>query len=418
MISKKPAMTITIGIRGVLLLSLAVLGGAADWPRWQGPDGTRISRETGLLKEWPAAGPRLIWTAAGLGAGYGSMAVAGDRIFLQGARGQESVVIALNRADGKEVWAKALGPTETRMRTDRGPGPRGTPTLNGDRLYALTENGDLACLKTDGTVVWKRNILKDFGGEQPSWMISESPLIDGPHLVVSPGGPGAGMVKLSKATGETVWTSKELSDTAAYSSITVADVQGVRTYMTFTASAGVGVRASDGKLMFRYPPAANRVANVATPVYSNNRVFFTSAYGTGGGLLDLTVQNGEVAAKEVYFTRELRNHHGGVVLVDGFLYGFSDSILTCLEFATGNVTWRDRSVGKGSVTYADGRLYIQSETNVVGLAEAASDGYREKGRFEIPDKGRPSWAHPVISDGRLYIRNQDMLLVYDIKAAR
>ena len=391
---------------------------AADWPQWQGPDRTRISKETGLLKEWPAGGPKVIWTANDLGSGYGSMAVAGNRVFLQGARGANSMVIALNRADGKEVWSKALGPVETKMRSDRGAGPRGTPTVDGDRLYVLTENGDLACLKTDGTAVWQINILKDFGGPQLQWLISESPLIDGPHLVVTPGGPGAGMVKLDKMTGKTVWTAKELSDAAAYSSITVADVQGVRTYMTFTASAGIGVRASDGKLMFRYEQAANRTANVATPVYANNKVFFTSAYGTGGGLVDLTVQNGEVAATEVYFTREMKNHHGGVVLVDGYLYGFNDLILTCLEFATGKMMWRDRSVGKGSVTYADGRLYIQSETNMVGLAEATPSGYSEKGRFEIPDKGMPSWAHPVISDGRLYVRNQDTLLVYDIKAAR
>ena len=409
-------MTRVLTFAATAFLGMAALD-AADWPQWQGPDRTRISKETGLLKEWPAAGPRLIWTANGLGSGYGSMAVVGDRVFLQGARGQESVVYALNRADGKEVWAKALGPIETRMRSDRGAGPRGTPTVDGDRLYVLTENGDLACLKTDGAIVWQRNILKDFGGPQLQWLISESPLVDGPHLVVTPGGPGAGMAKLDKMTGKTVWTSKELSDAAAYSSITVADVQGVRTYMTFTATAGVGVRASDGKLMFQYPTAANRTANIATPVYSNNKVFFTSAYGTGGGLVDLTVQNGEVAAKEVYFTREMRNHHGGVVLVDGYLYGFSDLILTCLEFSTGKLMWRDRSVGKGSVMYADGRLYIQSENNLVGLAEATSTGYVEKGRFEIPDKGMPSWAHPVVSDGRLYVRNQDTLLVYDIKNA-
>ena len=229
------------------------------------------------------------------------MAVAGDRVFVQGTRGGSSVVIALNRADGKEVWSKALGAPQT---NDRGPGPRGTPTVDGDRLYVLTENGDLACLKTDGTAVWQRNILKDFGGRQLRWLISESPLVDGPHVIVSPGGPGAGMVKLDKMTGKTVWTAKDLSDAAGYSSVIAADVQGVRTYMTFTAAAGVGVRASDGKLMFRYPNAANNVANIATPIFSNNKVFFTSAYGTGGGLLDLTAQNGEVKAKEVYFTRE------------------------------------------------------------------------------------------------------------------
>lgn len=406
------------GVFAALLLGAATLA-AADWPQWQGPNRTRMSTETGLLKEWPADGPRTIWTTNNLGTGYGSMSISGDRVFVQGARGESSFVIALNRADGKEVWARAIGPIETRMRTNMGAGPRGTPTVDGDRLYALSENGDLACLKTsDGSPVWQLNILKDFGGAQLQWMVSESPLVDGAHVLVSPGGPGAGMVKLDKMTGKTVWTSKELSDTAGYASITVADIQGVRTYLTFTARAGVGVRASDGKLMFRYARAANNVANIATPVFSDDKVFFSSAYGAGGGLLALSVKDGEVAASEVYHTPNMRNHHGGMVLVDGYLYGFSDLILTCLEFATGTVMWRDRSVGKGSVTYADGHLYIQGENSTVGLAEASSTGYREKGRFTIPQKGQLSWAHPVISDGRLYVRNQDTLLVYDIKAAR
>ena len=394
-----------------VLLNITAID-AADWPQWQGPDRTRLSKETGLLKAWPTGGPPIVWTTTGVGSGYGSMAIAGDRVFIQGVRGRSSAVIALNRADGKEVWSKALGATQS---DDRGPGPRGTPTVDGDRLYVLTENGDLACLKTDGTAVWQRNILRDFRGRQLQWLISESPLVDGPHVIVSPGGPGAGIVKLDKMAGNTVWTAKELSDTAGYSSVIAADVHGIRTYMTFTASAGVGVRASDGRLMFRYPNAANYVANVATPVFWNNKVFFSSAYGTGGGLLDLTVQNGEVSSKEIYFTRSMNNHHGGVVLVDGYLYGFNDSILTCLEFATGKMMWRHRSVGKGSVTYADGSLYIQSEDNVFGLADATPSGYRETGRFTIPDKGLPSWAHPAISDGRLYVRNQDTVIAYDIR---
>jgi outer membrane protein assembly factor BamB len=412
---QRRSFSLTIVVAAVVL-SLGVVQ-AADWPRWQGPDGTRISRETGLLKEWPASGPRLIWTANNLGGGYGSIAVAADRVFLQGARESSSTVLALNRADGKEVWAKALGPVATRMRTSMGAGPRGTPTVDGDLLFVLTENGDLACLKaSDGATVWQLNILSEFGGSQLSWLISESPMVDGPHLVVSPGGPGAGMVKLDKMTGKTVWKSQGLGDTAAYSSITIADVQGVRTYLTFTAQAGVGVRASDGKLMFRYPKAVNNVANIATPVFFNNKVFFTSGYGAGGGLLDLTAKDGEVVASEVYHTNDMRNHHGGVVLVDGYLYGFNDLILTCLEFATGKVMWRDRSVGKGSVTYADGHLYVQGENSMFALAEATPLGYREKGRFAFPEKGQLSWAHPAISDGRLYVRNQDTLLVYDIKA--
>jgi outer membrane protein assembly factor BamB len=400
----------------VVAIAIVLAGvtiGANDWPQWQGPDRTRISKETGLLKEWPRSGPPLVWTATGLGTGYGSMAVVGDRIYVQGARMRQSFLVVYNRADGKEMWSKPLGATEG---NDQGPGPRGTPTVDGDRVYVLSEAGDLWCLKTDGGEVWHRNILRDFNGRQLRWLISESPLVDGPHVVVSPGGQGAGMVKLDKMTGKTVWTAKDLSDPAGYSSITAADVGGVRTYMTFTADAGVGVRASDGKLMFRYPNAANSTANIATPIFSDNKVFFTSAYDTGGGLLNLTTQNGEVKAKEIYFTRNMKNHHGGVVLVDGYLYGYNDSILTCLEFATGKVMWRDRAVGKGSVTYADGNLYLQGEQNTVGLAQATPSGYVEKGRFSIPDKGYPSWAHPVISDGRLYVRNQDSMMVYDIKA--
>ena len=410
--------------RFALVAAIGVIGGTAlaarpappvvaDWPQWQGPDRTGMSKETGLLKAWPSGGPAVVWSSQGLGKGYGSMAVAGERIFLQGMVGNTSTVFALNRADGKGVWSKALGRAES---NDQGPGPRGTPTVDGERLYVLTENGDLACLKTDGTAVWQRNILKDFGGRQLRWLISESPLVDGPHLIVSPGGPGAGMVKLDKMTGKTVWQSKDLSDAAGYSSPIVADVGGVRTYMTLTSGGGVGVRASDGKLMWHYERAANNVANITTPIFFDNKVFYTSAYDTGAGLVGLSAQNGEVKAKEIYFTREMKNHHGGVILYNGYLYGFSDSILTCLEFATGKQMWRDRSVGKGSIMFADGNLYIQGENNLVGLAEASPNGYKEHGRFPIADKGLPSWAHPVVSDGRLYVRNQDTLVAYDIKA--
>jgi len=264
-------------------------------------------------------------------------------------------------------------------------------------------------------MVWQRNILRDFGARNPGWLISESPLVDGDRVIVTPGGRGATIVALDKMTGKTVWTSKELSDEAGYASPIVADVQGVRTIMTLTSDAAVGVRASDGKLMWRYTPVANRTANITTPVFADNKVFFSSAYGTGGALLGLRATGEEVKAQEIYFTREMQNHHGGVVLVGGYLYGFNNNILTCLEFASGKMMWRDRSVGKGAVSYADGNLYILSEDNVVGLAEATPSGYREKGRFSIQDQGLPSWSHPVVSGGRLYIRNQGTLASYDVR---
>ena len=364
------------------------------------------------MTSWPSSGPAGVWVTSDLGAGYGSVAVAGDRVFVQGMVGEESAVSSLDLDDGALVWRQSLSPGGY---SSYGSGPRGTPTVDGDRLYVLTEIGELACLRVqDGSVVWQRDILGDFDGRNPNWLMSESPLVDGDLVIVTPGGRDAGMVALDKMSGETVWVSAELGDRPGYASPVVADVDGVRTVMTLTDEAGVGVRTSDGLLMWRYERVANGTANIATPVFHDNKVFYTSAYGRGGALLGLTVENGVVRTKELYFTRNLQNHHGGVVLIDGYLYGFNESILTCIEFSTGEVMWRDRSVGKGAVTYADGHLYVLSENNVMGLVEASPVEYVEKGRFQTPDQSWPSWAHPVVSGGRLYVRSQEVLAVYDL----
>ena len=410
----RSAAFIAFALAATTTVTLGGQAAPADWPQWRGPSRSGISSETGLLRQWAAAGPPRVWSASNLGAGFGSIAVRGERIFVQGMRNFQSTVSALNHADGKLVWVRNIG---TAVDNDRGPGPRSTPTVDGDRVYVLTENGDLAALRVqDGGVLWQRNILKDFGGRNIPWLISESPLVDGNQVIVTPGGRGAGMVALDKMSGRTIWTAKELSDEAGYSSPIAANVGGVRAIMTVTSSAGVGVRASDGKLMWRHPSVANNTANITTPIFSDSKVFYSSNYGTGGALLGLRAEGGDVRAQEIYFTREMQNHHGGIVLVDGYLYGFNNSILTCLEFATGKMMWRHRSVGKGAVSYADGHLYILSEDNVAGLAEATPAGYREKGRFTIADQGWPSWAHPVISGGRLYLRNQGILTAYDIRA--
>ena len=409
-----PFFAALIGLVAALSAQSPSTATGTDWPQWRGPDRTGKSTETGLLKQWPASGPPRLWRITNLGAGYGSLAMRGDRIYVQMLAGRQSAVASLDRSSGKLIWARPLGAGGN---NDRGPGPRGTPTIDGDRLYVLTETGDLACLRAaDGSVIWQRNILQDFRGRNIEWHISESPLVDGDRVIVTPGGRDATVVALDKMTGKTIWTSKGLSDAAGYASVVTGDVNGVRTLMTFTSDAGVGLRASDGKLMWRYTQAANGTANIATPVFFSNKVFYTSGYDTGGALLNLTAQAGEVRAAEAYFTRNLKNHHGGVVLVDGYLYGFSDSILTALQFDTGRLAWRNRSVGKGAVTYADGHLYILSENNVVGLVQATPTSYVEKGRFEIPDSGWPAWAHPVVSGGRLYIRNQDSLAAYDVRA--
>ncbi|MBN2241760.1 MAG: PQQ-like beta-propeller repeat protein [Acidobacteria bacterium] len=404
---------------GIIFFGLFLAAGIAadmDWPQWHGPDRTNIATETGLLAEWPSSGPPVVWSIEGIGEGFGTVSIKGDRIYVQGTKDKQSVLHCLNREDGKRIWTTPLGRAGF---NDKGNGPRGTPTVDGNRIYVLTEDGDLACVDAgSGKPVWSFNILSKFRGSNIKWLISESPLVDGNNLIVTPGGKGAGIVALDKNTGETVWVAKELSDAAGYSSCIAADVQGVRTIMTITSAAGVGVRADDGKLMWRYEKVANKVANVATPVYFDNKVFYTSDYGTGCALLRLKAENGTVTAEEIYFSQNMKNHHGGIVLIDGHIYGFSSAILSCIDFNSGILKWQNRSVGKGSLTYADGHLYLFSETNLVALAEADPERYVEKGRFEIADQGIQSWAHPVVCDGKLYIRNQGTLAAYDIRASK
>jgi outer membrane protein assembly factor BamB len=352
-----------------------------------------------------------VWTAKGLGNGYGTVAIKGDRIYVQGTKGGQSTLFALDRVTGKPVWDVAIGRS---LEQDRGPGPRSTPTVDGDFIFALTENGDLAAVRSDtARIAWKKSI-RDFHGRNPNWHISESPLVDGQKLIFTPGGERNGMVAVDKASGRDIWVCRELHDEPGYASCIAADVVGVRTIMTLTSQAGVGVRASDGKLLWHYEAPANRVANCTTPVFHDNKVFYTSAYGTGAGLLGLEPQADTVRTREIYFTRDMQNHHGGVLLHNGHIYGFSNAILTCLDFATGVVKWRDRSTGKGSLTYADGNLYVLGENNVAALVAASPDRYVEKGRFEIQDQGLPSWAHPVVCGAKLYIRNQSYVNCYDV----
>jgi len=402
-------------LAGVACGARAAQAAEPVWPQWRGPNRDGISAETGLSKQWPAAGPKRVWRTDGLGTGYGSLSMDANRIYVQGGLKGRSSVHALDRASGKLLWTVPLG---QQGNNDRGDGPRSTPTIDGNRLFVLTEAGELACLNSaDGKTVWSKDILREFGGSNPYWLLSESPLVDGERLIVTPGGRGATMVALEKTTGKLVWKSAGLSDPAGYASAIAANIGGIRCYMNLTAQAGVGIRAADGQLLWRYEKPANRTANCTTPVFQGNRVFYTSAYGTGCGLLALTpAGNQNVETREVYFNRDMMNHHGGVVLLDGHVYGFSNTILTCMEFESGKVVWRDRSVGKGCLTAANGQLYLLGENGTAALADATPAGYREHGRFRIDDQGHPAWAHPVVCGGRLFLRNQGRLEAYEIRA--
>lgn len=407
-------------VAGILLIACAAVPrgqttgtqGATDWPQWRGPSRSAVSPETGLLRSWPAAGPPRAWSTSNLGAGFGSIAVSRDRIFVQGMRNSQSVVSALNRADGTLVWAKPIGRAGD---NDRGPGPRGTPTVDGDRVYAFGASGDLTALDAaTGKGAWTINVLKQFGGSNPQWGLSESPLVLSDRILVNAGGRGASIVAVKKSDGSLLWKSE--SDGAAYSSAMLHQAGAIQEAIFFTAQRALGVDVQTGKLLWSYDRVSNDTANIATPILRDNKVFLSSAYGTGAALLELTPGAGGVSSRQVYFTREMRNHHASSVLIGDYLYGFSDAILTAMKFDTGDVAWRDRSVGKGSLVYADERLYLYSEEGVVGLAEANATGYREHGRFTITTGPFPTWTHPVVANGRLYLRDQGTLYAYDVRA--
>jgi outer membrane protein assembly factor BamB len=397
----------------------------SDWPQWQGPERNAVCRETGLLQRWPPAGPPLLWTATGLGVGFSTPSVAAGRIFTMGNRDNTEYVLALDEhSRGKVLWATATGP----VRAGGGgyPGPRGTPTVDGDRLYALGINGDLVCLDiATGKEHWRKDFARDFGGRMMSgWGYSESPLVDGDKLVCTPGGPQATLVALDKQTGDVIWKSA-IPDAggAAYSSVVTAEVGGLKQYVQLLGRGLVGVDARSGRFLWRYERIANSTANIPTPIVKRDLVFCSTGYNAGSALLQLKRTGNGVTARELYFLpgRVLQNHHGGLVLVGDYLYGghgHNSGEPVCVELKTGRVVWRQqRAPGQGSaaVLYADGDLYFRYQNGVMALIEATPAGYHERGQFNLPDNsGRPSWPHPVIAHGRLYVRDQDMLLCFDV----
>ena len=397
-----------------LITSATVAGLAAfdDWPQWRGPHRDGVSAETGLLKQWPAGGPPLAWKSGGAGEGYSSFAVSGGRLYTLGARQGTEYVLAYDVATGKKAWEVTNG---RRFENDRGSGPRSTPTVDGDRLYVFGSSGDMTVLDAaTGKVFWTQNLLRKYGGSNIQWGLSESPLVLSDRIIVTPGGSGAAIVALKKTDGSLIW--KTQSDEPGYSSALLHTIGNVQQAIVFTGRRAVGVDVNDGRLLWSYDRVANRTANIATPIARRNRVFLSSDYGTGAALLSLGAEGNKVTASEIYFTNDMRNHHASSVLVGDYLYGFSSSILTAMQFDTGKVAWRDRSVGKGSLVVADNQLYLFSENGVVGLADVNPAQYVERGRFQLKTGNLPTWSHPVVSGGKLFIRDQDTLYAYDVVA--
>ncbi|HOM18302.1 MAG TPA: PQQ-like beta-propeller repeat protein [Thermoguttaceae bacterium] len=405
--------------------------GPADWTRFRGPHCDGQSPETGLLKTWPEEGPKLLWTMQGLGRGYSSVTIAGGKLFTTGDRpdpnggqSQSQYVIAFDLASRKELWSVRIGPPHPDG------GCRSTPTIDGRLAFVIGTDGDLVCVETaTGRVRWRKSFPNDFGGRMMSiWKYSESPLVDGDKVVCTPGGPDAAMVALNKHTGQLIWKcavpplGPRGADGAGYTSMVAAQIEGVRQYITIIGRGAIGVAADDGRFLWGYNRIANRVANIPTPIVRDNYVFVTTSYETGSALVRIVRDGEKFRAEEVWFNthKDFENHHGGVVLVGDYLYGGSGrnrGIPVCLEFLTGKVVWRAEPVGQRSaaVLYADGHLIFRYEDGQVALIEATPEGFRLKGKFMAPVRNGPSWPHPVIHDGKLYLRSHDSLMCFDLK---
>jgi len=383
------------------------------WPRFLGPRGDNIAADTGLLKQWPKQGPTLIWTAKGMGEGFSSVTLANGRIFTAGNRDDQTLVTALDM-EGKILWQTPNGPAWTGSH----PGTRGTPTIDGDRVYHESPLGQLVCLEAaTGRIVWTRNILEDFEAKNIEWALAESVLIDGQRVICCPGGKAASVAALDKNTGKTVWATPSTGDLAGYATPILAEWQGLRMVLTMNQRALIGVNAETGELLFRHPHPTSYDVNATSPIFHEGQVFITSGYGAGSEMLRLSVAGKKVSVEPVWKSKDLDNHHGGVVFYQGYLYGSSyQGRWVCLEWSSGKRMYAARGVGKGSLTVADGMLFTLSESRDMGLVPATPAEHQVVSRFKVPSGGSgPSWAYPVVCGGRLYIRHADCLYAYAVR---
>jgi len=396
-----------------------------DWPQWRGPERNGISQEKGLLKEWPEAGPALAWKVTGIGSGYSTPAVVGERLYLLGNEGLEKEFVqALDAKDGKRVWSAPLGKVGNPKQNPNFPGARSTPTVEGDVLYALGSDGDLASVEiASGKIRWRKNLRTDFEGKPGEWAYSESPLIDGGAVICTPGGQTATIVALNKDSGEPLWKcAVPGGDEAAYASAVVTEAGGTKHYVQLLQKGLVGVEAKTGKFLWRYArPVSKYGANIPSPLVADGSAYVGSA-GTGGGLVVLRTKDGKIEPEEKYFEAKLPTAIGGALKIGPNLYGTTSQAMLCIDFASGQIKWQERALGAASLCFADGMIYLHGENGEVALVQAIPEGYRQKGRFSPPtppthsNQMEKAWAYPVVANGRLYVRDQETLWCYDVKA--
>ena len=405
----------------VLAIATATVS-AADWPQFHGPNRDNKSTDKGLLKTWPEGGPSRIWEAAGIGRGYSTVAIVGNRIYTTGEIDGDCVITALDM-DGKNVWTRKNG----KAWDGSYPGTRSIPTITDGLLYHQSGIGNLVCLKSDSNeVVWSANILEEFDGRKPIWGLAESPLVIGDTVICTPGGKEVSMVALDRKTGEVVWKCTGAGDKPGYASPILIEYQGLKQIVTAMSESIVGVRASDGKLLWRYPHKVYADENITTPLFHDGFLIVSGCVKKGTTSLQLQVSGDECSAEMHWHNKTLDNKQGGIVLLDGRLYGYAETQSRsepwmCIDFKSGETIFQSAPVESsykyknGCLTYADGMFYLFSDNGNMCLAKPTDEGFEAAGRLTIKDPGtRPTWAHPVVSGGRLYIRYGDKLGVYNV----
>ena len=399
----------------------------SSWPQWGGHNRDHKSLETGLKQEWPEAGPAVAWKFTDAGLGYSSLAVVNGKGYTLGTIDGKNVAICINASTGELVWKTPIAdavPSNDYLQ-GWGGGPRSTPTVVGDRIVVLDDGGTLASLEAaTGRVQWQVNIKSEFGGQLPKWGYSDSPLVDGDRVVVCPGGKEF-LVALNLETGKKIFGSSGFEAAPHYVSVMKHSVRGIDSYISAADRGMVAFSAKDGSFMWRNDSSGNGTATIPTPIIDGNFVYHTSDYGTGCVLVEVTAANGKLTAKEVYANKNMQNHHGGVVLHNDCIFGLKKGGgFVCQDFRSGEVKWTERLSGDGSasIAFADGRLYVYGEgTGTCYLIEPSKEKWTIRGKLNLPEQTKIErqqgkiWAHPVIAEGKLYLRDLDLIYAFDIK---
>ncbi|NLF19327.1 MAG: PQQ-binding-like beta-propeller repeat protein [Lentisphaerae bacterium] len=391
------------------LVTLAVT--ADDWPQWRGPRRDGISSEKGLLTEWPEGGPRKLWSVSGIGHGFSTVAVVGDRLYTTGIIDGQGHLVAIS-ADGRILGKASYG--SDAVKAGGHPGSRSTPTVSGGSILVMSGSGVLTCFdQASGKPRWQVDTFRDFGGRQLTWDISESVLVDGDRVLCTPGGPEALVVALSLDQGKVLWRTRGLDCKSAYCSPFLVQHGPRRLLLTMVEFGAVGIDADNGRLLWQHAHKNRYAVHATTPLYLDGSVIISSGYGHGTERLDLSKDGSAITPP--WHSKALDNHHGGVILYEGSVYGTNDRGLVCLDPQSGEARWAERRTGKGSLTIAEGLIYAYSERGPVTLLKPGAQGAEVRGTFQVTEGAGPHWAHPVVANGRLYLRHGDVLMAYDIR---